>query len=90
MKNITTGTYYYAINREWGGSCYGMTGTTLEFYENPQFKVEDYDASAQSLYDIAAPKEKNAPLTKLIEAYQISQYKQWFRFLLIRITMEIL
>ncbi len=75
MRNITTGSYYYAINKNWFGSCYGMTGTTLEFYENPDFKVTDYDVSAQNLYDIAAPKNNNASLTKLIEAYQISQYK---------------
>ncbi len=75
MKNITTGSYYYAIDREWGGSCYGMASSTLEFYENPDVNVEDYDASAQNLYGVKAPEDKDAPLTKLIEAYQVSQYK---------------
>lgn len=75
LDSIVTGTYYFVINKSWGGSCYGMTGTTLEFYENSEFKVEDYDASAQNLYGTAAPRDKNAPLTKLIEAYQISQCK---------------
>lgn len=76
LGNIVSGTYYYAINKYWPGSCYGMAGTTLEFYENPEeFPVSKYGGSAESVYQIAAPRSKDAPLTKLIEAYQISQYK---------------
>lgn len=76
LDSIVSGTYYYAINKKWLGSCYGMAGTTLEFYENPQqFPISQYGGSAGNLYQIAAPGSKDAPLTKLIEAYQISQYK---------------
>lgn len=76
LDSIVSGTYYYAINKKWMGSCYGMAGTTLEFYENPQqFPISQYGGSAGNLYQIAAPGSKDAPLTKLIEAYQISQYK---------------
>lgn len=76
LDSIVAGTYYYAIEKEWRGSCYGMAGTTLEFYENPeQFPVSQYGGAAGNLYQIAAPRSKDAPLTKLIEAYQISQYK---------------
>ncbi len=53
-----------------------MAGTTLEFYEKPeQYPVSQYGGAAGNLYQIAAPRSKDAPLTKLIEAYQISQYK---------------
>lgn len=77
LQSITTGTYYYVINPKWEGSCYGMAATTLEFYENsdnPRFDINNYSASAETLYEIAAPRRKDSDLTKLIEAYQISQY----------------
>lgn len=77
LQSIITGTYYYVINPKWDGSCYGMAATTLEFYENsdnPRFDINSYDASAETLYEIAAPGRKDSDLTKLIEAYQISQY----------------
>lgn len=77
LQSITTGTYYYVINPNWKGSCYGMAATTLEFYENsdnPRFDINNYDASAETLYEIPAPRKKDSDLTKLIEAYQISQY----------------
>lgn len=77
LKSITTGTYYYVINPKWDGSCYGMAATTLEFYENsgnPRFDINNYDANAETLYEIATPRRKDSDLTKLIEAYQISQY----------------
>lgn len=76
LDSIVRGTYYYAINPEWEGSCYGMAGTTLEFYENPeQFSLAEYGSLAENLYQVPAPGRKDAPLTKLIEGYQISQYK---------------
>ena len=76
LDSIINGTYYYAINGGWNGSCFGMASTTLEFYENSdKFRLSDFDASAENLYDLAAPQDQNAALTKLIEAYQISQYK---------------
>ncbi len=74
LNSISTGTYYYAINQKWEGSCYGMAGTTLEFYENPDFNVADYDTQAQTVYDISAPQNAKSNLTRLIEAYQISYY----------------
>ncbi|NBH13386.1 hypothetical protein D3Z36_04145 [Lachnospiraceae bacterium] len=75
LNSIISGSYYYAVDGNWNGSCYGMAGTTLEFYENQNFQVADYDANAKNLYDLAAPGHKDAALTKLIEAYQISQCK---------------
>ncbi len=76
LDSIVLGSYYYAISGIWTGSCFGLAGSTLEFYENEDFQVQDYMESAENLYDLAAPKDKNAPLTKLIEAYQISQNKE--------------
>lgn len=76
LDSLHLATYYYALNKFWGGSCYGMAGTTLEFYENPNFSIADYDATAQSLYDVLAPEDEKASLTELIEGYQISQYHE--------------
>ena len=75
LESIIAGTYYYAINKKWNGSCYGMAVSTLEFYENSRFNVKDYDRAAEWLYDIEAPGNRDSALTRLIEEYQISQYK---------------
>ncbi len=75
LHSIISGSYYYAIGGNWNGSCYGMAGTTLEFYENENFQVTDYNKTAENLYALTAPGSKDAALTKLIEAYQISQCK---------------
>ncbi len=75
LGNPCLGTYYYIISPSWTGSCYGMAAATLEFYENPgRFPVSSYSPSAGTLYGIAAPGHKDAPLTQLIESCQISQY----------------
>ncbi len=74
LKDIVIGTYYYAVLGVWDGSCFGMAGSTLEFYENSDFSVADYDANAQSLYDIPAPQNTKSALTRLIEAYHITMY----------------
>ncbi len=75
LGNACLGTYYYVISPNWTGSCYGMAATTLGFYENPdRFPIATYSPSAGTLYGIAAPGDKDAPLTQLIESYQISQY----------------
>ena len=58
LDSIVTGAYYYAINKNWLGSCYGMAVSTLEFYENTRLNVSDYSAGAESLYDIKAPGDK--------------------------------
>lgn len=76
LTSITTGTYYYAVNNAWGGSCYGMLGSSLEFYKNPE-KLADYSPSAKMTYEIAAPMDKTAALTKWIEGYNISQYRPY-------------
>ena len=73
LNNIVTGTYYYAISGNWTGSCYGMASSALDFYENNELKAQDCQESAQNIYQLQAPLDKNAALTKLIEAYQISQ-----------------
>lgn len=74
MKNISIGTYFYLTSGEWGGSCFGMTSSAIDFYENAQLDVKQYDANAVHLFDLSAPKDKNAEVTKMIESYQISQY----------------
>lgn len=75
LSSISLGTYYYITDSGWGGSCYGMAGSTLEFYENPEeFPVSDFASSNGTLYGVRAPGDKNAPLTKLIETCQISQF----------------
>ena len=75
LGNPCLGTYYYMISPNWAGSCYGMAATTLEFYENPdRFPISSYSPSAWTLYGVDAPGDKDAPLTQLIESYQISQY----------------
>lgn len=75
LGNACLGTYYYVISPNWAGSSYGMAATTLEFYENPdKFRISSYSPSAGTLYGVAAPRDKDAPLTQLIESYQISQY----------------
>lgn len=71
LDSIVKGSYYYALNTIWGGSCFGMTGSTLGFYEGME-QLEDYGAgTTENLYALKAP---NSQLTKLIEAYQVSQY----------------
>lgn len=75
LSSISLGTYYYITDSGWGGSCYGMAGSTLEFYENPEeFPVSDFGSSTGTLYGVRAPGDKNTPLTKLIETCQISQF----------------
>lgn len=82
LDSIITGTYYYSINKRWGGSCFGMASTTLEFYENinnnSSFDLKNFASSIKNVYDIQAPSrvkdDFSKNLTKLIEAYQISQY----------------
>lgn len=74
LGSISLGTYHYATDPGWNGSCYGMAGSTLEFYENPDVSVSGYSSTAQTLYGINAPEDKEAPLTKLIESYQVSQF----------------
>ncbi len=62
-----------ASNRlTWGGSCFGFSSTSALFFEDIM-QYTDYYSAADSLYDIPAPKDPNAELTKLIESYQISQ-----------------
>lgn len=81
IGNIISGTYYYSVNRRWNGSCYGMASTTLEFYENmnknPLFEIAKYGENVETLYGLSAPGNPNAALTKVIEAYQLSQYKSF-------------
>lgn len=75
LDSITQGTYYYATDGTWRGSCYGMASSTLDFYEHPEkLQALGYDAG-QIPYKLQAPRDPNKTLTKQIEAYQISQYK---------------
>ncbi len=74
VLDVIKGSYYYAVNGAWKGSCYGMAATTLEFYENEAFNISNYGGEGENLYNVSAPQNKDADLTKLIELYQLSQY----------------
>lgn len=74
VQSIVRGSYYYAWADKWKGSCFGMAASTTEFYEGEQFAVTDYSTTAKNLYDVPAPRNSNADLTKLIEIYQVSQF----------------
>ena len=74
LDSIPSGTYYYAINKSWGGSCYGMASSTLAFYEN-SLSLSDFVLEAENVFGMTAPQAPGSRLTKLIEGYQISQYQ---------------
>lgn len=74
LQSIVRGSYYYAWDKGWRGSCFGMAASTTEFYQGDSFDVKDYDASAANLYDLKAPRSSDAAITKLIEVYQVSQF----------------
>ena len=74
LQSVIRGSYYYAWDPSWRGSCFGMAASTTEFYEGDQFDVKDYTETAENLYDVLAPRSADADLTKLIEIYQVSQY----------------
>ncbi len=74
LQSVIRGSYYYAWDPSWRGSCFGMAASTTEFYEGDQFDVKDYTETAENLYDVLAPGSADADLTKLIEIYQVSQY----------------
>ena len=79
LDSIIIGTYYYAINKYWNGSCYGMASTSLEFYENINerdlFHVQSYHPSRKYLHELDQPNNPDNALTQLIETYQVSQYQ---------------
>lgn len=75
MQSIIRGSFYHAWNGPWGGSCFGMASSSTEFYQGTRFNVEDYTKGAQNLYDVLAPRNDIADLTKLIEIYQVSQFE---------------
>lgn len=74
LQSVVRGAYYYAASAPWSGNCFGMAASSMEFYEGNQFDVKNYDSTAENLYDVAAPGNANADLTKLIEIYQVSQF----------------
>lgn len=74
LQSVIRGAYYYAAATPWSGNCFGMAASSTEFYEGNQFNVKDYTSTAENLYDVSAPRNSNADLTKLIEIYQVSQY----------------
>lgn len=74
LQSIVRGSYYYAWDSNWKGSCFGMAASSTEFYQGEQFDVKDYLPSADTLFDVPAPRNSNADLTKLVEIYQVSQY----------------
>ena len=74
LQSVVRGSYYYQWACGWRGSCFGMAASTTEFYDGDNFSVQDYDASAENLFDLSAPGSPEADLTKIIEIYQVSQY----------------
>lgn len=74
LQSIVRGSYYYAWDKGWRGSCFGMAASTTEFYQGDAFELKDYGASAGNLYDLKAPGSSDAAITKLIEVYQVSQF----------------
>lgn len=74
-QSIIRGSFYHAWNSLWGGSCFGMASSSTEFYQGDEFNVKDYTAGADKLYDVSAPRDDRADLTKLIEIYQVSQFE---------------
>ena len=74
-QSIVRGSFYHAWNSLWGGSCFGMASSSTEFYQGNEFNVKDYTATADKLYDVSAPRDDRADLTKLIEIYQVSQFE---------------
>lgn len=75
-QSIIRGTYYYNASGVWSGNCFGMSSSSEEFYEGEQFNIKDYSSTANSLYDIQAPRNSTSALTKLIEVYQVSQFAE--------------
>lgn len=67
LGDISLGTYYFVTDKGWKGSCYGMAGSALEFYENLALHATDYGAPYDALFTIQAPENKDASITKLIE-----------------------
>ncbi|MBR0161136.1 MAG: leucine-rich repeat protein [Oscillospiraceae bacterium] len=57
----------------WAGNCFGMSATSLMF-ANGMLNLHDYSITAQSVYDLPAPKATDSNLTQLIERYQLSQF----------------
>lgn len=74
-QSIVRGSFYHAWNSLWGGSCFGMASSSTEFYQGNEFNVKDYTATADKLYNVSAPRDDRADLTKLIEIYQVSQFE---------------
>lgn len=75
LQSIIRGSFYHAWDAEWGGSCFGMASSSTEFYQGNEFDVNNYTAGAENLYDVSAPQNDRADLTKLIEIYQVSQFE---------------
>lgn len=69
---LTKGTQEYNSRGNWGGSCFGMASSCGMFYMN-YLNYNLYDASADNLFEIAAPGAPNKGLTILIEKYQLVQ-----------------
>ena len=73
LFGATKGTQLYSSRGVWGGSCYGFSASTLEFFMK-ELTPSTYHSTAASVFDIPAPRNPSHPTTQLIETYQIS----WF------------
>ena len=64
--------FYNVYGGYWGGSCFGMSASSLLFHKN-LLSLEDYSDRAQTVYELLAPASPESALTQLIERYQVSQ-----------------
>ncbi|MBR0161135.1 MAG: leucine-rich repeat protein [Oscillospiraceae bacterium] len=68
------GRFLYEIYKgKWGGSCFGMSATSLMFSKGV-LSLGDYNNSARTVNELLAPRSRDSELTKLIERYQVAQF----------------
>lgn len=69
---IPIGYLKWLFSDAWGGSCFGLASTSAAAFQYPGDNFAGrYGAS--TVYGLAAPKDKTAALTKVLERYQLSQ-----------------
>jgi hypothetical protein len=63
--------YQKAHQKAWNGSCFGLAATSGLFFTKD---LNPANYGADTVYNIAAPKNPNNALTKMIERFQIAQF----------------
>jgi len=72
------GEHWYNEIGLWGGSCFGMSVTAVLFNQK-SLLPSSYSPGATTTYSIPMPRDSNHSVTRLIEQYQISWYKDYSR-----------